>query len=65
MSRPFGLEIFLKRPLRILYDFAHTEPLIFPIETFIVMAARCSLQRSPELLYEPIVVQLTPQNISY
>jgi len=62
MSRPYGLEIFFKRPLKVLYSFAHTNPLIIPGNTLIVTAARYALQREVELLYDPIVVQLTPQN---
>ncbi|MEG4088326.1 ATP-binding protein [Microcoleus sp. Pol12B4] len=64
ISRPFGRELFLKRPVRALYRFAETESLIFPSNTLIVDAARKSLLRSKELLYEPIVVQLSPQTYS-
>ncbi|MCC3417961.1 MAG: ATP-binding protein [Microcoleus sp. PH2017_01_SCD_O_A] len=64
LSRPFGRELFLKRPVRALYRFAQTETLIFPSNTLIVDAARKSLLRSKELLYEPIVVQVSPQNYS-
>jgi len=64
ISRPFGRELFLKRPVRALYRFAQTETLIFPSNTLIVDAARKSLQRSRELLYEPIVVQVSPQTYS-
>lgn len=60
MSRPYGLELFLKRPIKTLYLLTNNEPLVFPSDTLIVMAARRSLQRPPELLYEPIVVQLEP-----
>ncbi|MBE9121859.1 ATP-binding protein [Tychonema sp. LEGE 07199] len=61
LSRPFGRELFLKRPVKALYRFAEIETLIFPSNTLIVDAARKSLQRSKELLYEPIVVQVSPQ----
>ncbi|MEG4986307.1 ATP-binding protein [Microcoleus sp. BR0-C5] len=64
ISRPFGRELFLKRPVRALYRFAQTETLIFPSNTLIVDAARKSLLRSKELLYEPIVVQVSPQTYS-
>ena len=64
ISRPFGRELFLKRPVRALYRFAETECLIFPSNTLIVDAARKSLLRSKELLYEPIVVQVSPQTYS-
>lgn len=58
MSRPYGLELFLKRPLYSLYRFASAEVLKLAGETSIVDAASRSLQRSAELLYEPIVVEL-------
>ncbi len=60
MSRPYGLELFLKRPLKSLYRFAHSEALILAGETPVIAAARRCLERPPELLYEPIVVELTP-----
>jgi signal transduction histidine kinase len=58
MSRPYGLELFLKRPLYSLYRFASAEVLKLEGEMLIVEAARRSLQRSAEALYEPIVVEL-------
>ncbi|MFB2923635.1 sensor histidine kinase [Aerosakkonema funiforme] len=60
MSRPYGLELFFKRPIKCLYVLAHRDVLIFPDDTLIVMAARRSLQRPAELLYEPIVVEIEP-----
>ncbi len=62
MSRPYGLELFLKRPLHSLYRFASAEVLKLTGDTQIVEAARRSLQRSAELLYEPIVVELEEGN---
>jgi signal transduction histidine kinase len=62
MSRPYGLELFLKRPLHSLYRFATAEVLKLTGDTQIVEAARRSLQRSAELLYEPIVVELKEGN---
>ncbi|HEY9873814.1 MAG TPA: ATP-binding protein [Candidatus Obscuribacterales bacterium] len=61
MSRPYGLELFLKRPLKSLYNLAHTDILILSSDTLIVKAAQRSLQRPSELLYEPIVVEMKPQ----
>ncbi|MBD1832396.1 ATP-binding protein [Cyanobacteria bacterium FACHB-472] len=58
MSRPYGLELFLKRSLKSLYEFAATNFLKLPGDTLIVTAAKLSLQRPPELLNEPIVVEL-------
>ena len=62
LSRPYGLELFLKRPLTSLYRFACRDILLLGGDTLIVDAARLSLVRSPELIYEPIVVQLSVQN---
>jgi signal transduction histidine kinase len=61
MSRPYALELFLKRSLAVLYSFLETEVLVLPDDTPIVQAARQSLQRQSELLYEPIVVQSKSQ----
>lgn len=57
MSRPYSLDLFYKRSLNSLYVFTQTDILILKSDTKIVEAARLSLQRSPELLYEPIVVE--------
>ncbi|NJP08126.1 MAG: ATP-binding protein [Leptolyngbyaceae cyanobacterium RU_5_1] len=58
ITRPYGPELFLKRPLRIFYNLACIEVLVLSGKTKIVVAMQQSLQRSPELFYEPIVVQL-------
>jgi signal transduction histidine kinase len=60
MSSPYGLELFLKRPLHSLYRFVSGDVLILRGDTKIVDAARRSLQRTPKLVYEPIVVELEP-----
>ncbi len=60
LSRPYGLELFSRRPLKALHNFTKIESLTFPSYLPIGMAARQSLGRSPELLYEPIVVEMEP-----
>ncbi|MEG4803624.1 diguanylate cyclase [Microcoleus sp. ARI1-B5] len=61
MSRPYGVDIFACRPILALYQIAQTDILILPGVALIVMAAQRAVQRPPEQLYEPIVVQLEPQ----
>ncbi|HEY9808547.1 MAG TPA: ATP-binding protein [Halomicronema sp.] len=61
LSRPYGVELFSRRPVEALYRFAQTDVLVVPANTTIVNAAHQSLKRAPELLYEPIVVELAPQ----
>lgn len=58
ISRPYGREIFIRRSLQLLNQFAQSHILVLPIDTTVVKAAQKSLQRSPDQLYEPIVVQL-------
>ncbi|MGL5065232.1 MAG: GGDEF domain-containing protein [Microcoleus sp.] len=60
MSRPYGVDIFAYRPIMALYQIARTDILILPGAALIVMAAQRAVQRTPELLYEPIVVELEP-----
>ncbi len=61
MSRPYGLELFLKRPIKCLYLLARADTFVLPSNTLIVNAARLSLQRPTNLLYEPIVAEIEPQ----
>ncbi|MDB9311573.1 ATP-binding protein [Spirulina sp. CS-785/01] len=58
MSRPYALELFLKRSVKSLYDFTKAHLEVFPETMTIVEATRRVLERPPEFLYEPIIVQL-------
>ena len=60
MSRPYAIELFLHRPLYHLYSFVGSEALVRSGDTPIFDAARQCLERPPELLYEPIVVESEP-----
>ncbi len=61
LIRPHGTELFLREPVRVLYSYARTNPLLLPGDTPIVAAAHQALRRSPELLGEPIVVETADQ----
>lgn len=58
MGRLYSLEVFSKRPIEKLYKFLEFEHLILNQNSTIVAAAQQSLERMPELIYEPIVVEL-------
>lgn len=60
MSRPYSIELFFKRPLYSLYHFAKTAALVFSPDTSILEASKQSLQRSPNSLYDPILVEFAP-----
>ncbi|MFB2838979.1 diguanylate cyclase domain-containing protein [Floridanema evergladense] len=61
MSRPYSLELFSRRPISSLYSLSRQEPLVLPSDTLIVTAAKRSLWRSPELVYEPVIVEVNPK----
>ncbi len=60
LLRPHGLELFLNKPLSVLYSYARTEMLLLREKTPILSAAQQVLRRSPELVGEPIVVKVGP-----
>lgn len=62
MSRPYSLELFSQQPLFVLYRFTKTDILVLDRKTSIMTAVRQSLERPPELIHEPIVVQIEPDN---
>jgi signal transduction histidine kinase/FixJ family two-component response regulator len=57
MSRPFSLEIFQRRPVRVLLSALPGRPLRLPASCPISEAARGALLRPAELAYEPILVE--------
>lgn len=61
VNRRYGLEMFFKRPIEVLYRFSRKEMLILSGGKLIVEAAEESLYRSAELVYDPIVVEVAPE----
>ncbi|WP_231510390.1 sensor histidine kinase [Fischerella sp. PCC 9605] len=58
MSRPFSLELFLNHPIeRFLNIFKIEKESVLYNTTSVIEATQIALQRSPEQLYEPIIVQ--------
>lgn len=57
LSMPYGLELFLDRPLLDLYGFVKQSILVLPEDAAVMEAAKKALWRSPDLLDEPIVVE--------
>ncbi|MBD2209054.1 sensor histidine kinase [Nostoc linckia FACHB-104] len=57
---PQAQELFLQQPLSILYSYARTTILQLPDTTAILTAMQLTLRRSPDLLAEPLVVQIAP-----
>ena len=56
LSRPFGLDLYMQRPIRALWDAVRYELAVFSDTTGIHEAARCALARPVELVYEPVIV---------
>lgn len=57
MSHPYSLALFSIRPVRILYKFFHLEILPISEDMSIVNATQATLQRLPQIAYEPILVK--------
>jgi signal transduction histidine kinase len=57
MSRPYSLGLFAERPIANLYDFIQPEIFVLPANTTIINATQLVLQRSFQLVYEPIIVK--------
>lgn len=57
MSRPYALEIFLKRPLSTLYNVENFPVNILPEHTPILDAAQFVLERQEGQMYEPVVIE--------
>ena len=58
LSRPYGLELFTKRPLRVLYEQNQSESLKLHGNMSIVMASQLALSRANDDIYEPVIVHL-------
>lgn len=58
--RPYGPEVYMGRPVFILFDSIKTEPLTFPSTRLVGEAAQIALERPVETVYEPIVIQFAP-----
>ncbi|HVE21973.1 MAG TPA: EAL domain-containing protein [Acidocella sp.] len=57
ISRPFGREVFMKRPVGELMKIIDVEPLILDESTTIAHALRLAMARSGEQCFEPLLVQ--------
>lgn len=58
VNRRYGLEMFFQRPIEVLYQFSRKDMLVMESSTLIVEAAQESLERTAELVYDPIVVEV-------
>jgi signal transduction histidine kinase len=58
LIRPYGMELFLQEALWVLHRYTRCDVLLLPGDTPILVAAQQALRRSPELLSEPIVVEI-------
>ena len=56
MSQPYNVDLYMQRPIQVLLDSVKTPPLQLNDTCGIDEAARIALNRSEDLVYEPIVV---------
>lgn len=66
LSQPYGIEVFLKRPLSAFLAVAKLNPPpCLPAETRVAHAVEAAIHRSQADAYEPILVQRSPQQQIY
>lgn len=58
LSRPFALELYMRRPVEVLLTAMQAEPIVLPGSLGIHQAAAIALSRERDTVYEPIVVRL-------
>ncbi len=58
LSRPYGIELFTKRPLKVLYEQFQTNILMLDGKMPIVTASQTALDRPNDEIYEPVIVHL-------
>jgi signal transduction histidine kinase len=56
LGRPYGVELFYKKPIGNLYASLNVPDHIYPSDTFINVAVQRALNRPPEITYEPIII---------
>lgn len=61
MSRLFSLEVYMKRPIQVMWDAVAAEPLVLPASTPVGEAGRRALARTVEWAYEPILIVFPDQ----
>lgn len=57
MSRPYSFPLFSKRPAINLINFLQPDVCVISEETLIVEANKVALQREPQFVYEPILIE--------
>ncbi|HEY9801890.1 MAG TPA: ATP-binding protein [Leptolyngbyaceae cyanobacterium] len=57
MSRPYSFGLFSMRPIESLYSFLQPEVFIYAANMPITEATQAALQRSPQFVYEPILLK--------
>ncbi|MGY3253807.1 CBS domain-containing protein/uncharacterized protein YukE [Thermostichus sp. MS-CIW-19] len=62
LSKPYGLEVFSKRPISSLAEFQGQGFLLLPGDCDVIEAASQAFRRPQETIYDPVVVEVGPQD---
>ncbi|MGY2753494.1 CBS domain-containing protein/uncharacterized protein YukE [Thermostichus sp. MS-CIW-21] len=62
LSKPYGLEVFSKRPISSLSEFQGQGFLLLPGDCDVIEAASQAFRRPQETIYDPVVVEVGPQD---
>ncbi|MDX2273449.1 MAG: methyl-accepting chemotaxis protein [Cyanobacteriota bacterium] len=62
LSRPYGLDVFLKRPISSMIEYHQRDFILLPGESNVVDASTLAFQRPEETIYDPVVVEYAPND---
>ncbi len=60
LSQQFGLEVFMRRPVKVLLEHINVQPLVVRADCGVPEATQVALQRSAGMVYEPLVIDAGP-----
>ncbi len=58
LSRPYGLDVFLRRPINSMVEFHKRDYIVLPSHSTVVDASALAFQRPEETIYDPVVVEM-------
>ncbi len=62
LSRPYGLDVFLSRPISSMVEFHQRDYILLPGGCSVLEASQLAFQRPEDTIYDPVVVELDNQD---
>ena len=62
LGKRYGVAVFLKRPIRYMFRSVQIQIPVLPASSKIAESVRLALDRTPDQIYEPLLIQFGPRN---